>query len=567
MAFPSYDFIIVGGGTSGCLLAHRLAHAPSRPSVLIVEAGGQPEGDTLRAPYYRYTPASTRQDLDHGYATVPQKELGGREIPFTRGKGLGGSSILNFMVYLYGSKEDYNRWAELVGDESWKWAEVQELFKKIEDFDITGAKNYSHLANPDPENHGKGGTIKICLPPVLEQGTELILEAITKNGPPVNLDFNSGNPVGVGISPVSYSKEGRTTSATAHLVGAPDNLAIWIDAPVHQLIFEGDRVVGVEAADGRKATAGKEVILSAGALDSPKLLLLSGIGPAKELEGLGISVVKDLPGVGKHLQDHVLAFLCAEVKGNPLNNKYAFEKDATLILEAQALWEKNYSGDFTRHNNTSWAGFLKVPDMEHLLEYKALDEGWREFLSRDAVPHYEFIGNNILMPPDAQLDEGNGYLCVGSFLMNPLSEGSLTLRSANPEDKPLIDPAYLNHPLDKRLFIEGIRQTWQMLFENPDIKKHIKRKLRGPASLSDEDIVEFIKTAATTVWHANGSVKMGKKDDPLACVDSDCRVYGVEGLRVVDLSVCPLTTNNHTQATAYLIGEKVAEKMIVEYEL
>lgn len=234
------------------MIANRLSHAPTRPSVLLVEAGSNPEGEYLRAPFHRYSPAFVRPDLDHGLVSTPQKNLGGRTIAYTRGKGLGGSSILNFGVYLYGSGEDYNRWADISGDDSWRWEHTQKDFQAIENFHIKGAEEYAHLAKPNPKVHGKDGIVKVCLPDVLEEGITTSMEALIKNGEKLNLDPNSGDPVGISIFPASYSKDGRTTSATAHLVDAPDNLEIWTGAAVHRLVFEGTKVVGIEAADGRK---------------------------------------------------------------------------------------------------------------------------------------------------------------------------------------------------------------------------------------------------------------------------------------------------------------------------
>ena len=244
------------------MLAHRLSHASTRPSVLLIEAGVKPDGDYLRAHYHRYHAAVLRPDLDHGYVTVPQKNLDGRTIPYTRGRGLGGCSILNFAVYLYGSGEDYNRWAEIVGDDSWRWEHVQKSFQVIEEFETEGAKQYEHLSKPDPKDHGHNGVVKVTLPPVLEEGMAPTMEALIRNGEKINLDPNSGDPIGISIFPASYSKDGRTTSAIAHLVDPPDNLEIWTGATVTQLRFEGKKVIGIETADGRKGMGRKRLMRS-----------------------------------------------------------------------------------------------------------------------------------------------------------------------------------------------------------------------------------------------------------------------------------------------------------------
>lgn len=268
---------------------------------------------------------------------------------------------------------------------------------------------------------------------------------------------------------------------------------------------------------------------------------MNGIGPAQELSSLGIPVVKDLPGVGKQFHDHVMTFMSVEVDAKH-NNRYGFETSESLMQEAEAMWKKDKTGNLALFNSGLWGGFLKLPGLENFPEYKILDEGLQEYLSRDKTPSYEFIANALLFPPGTKLPEGSSYLTTVVFLMNPQSRGSITLRSANPEDKPVIDVAYLQHPYDRRILKEAIRETWTKVYENPDVKRHIKGKLYGPDSLSDEHIDAFMKEAAGTVWHASGTAMMGKKDNPLACVDKSFRVYGVEGLRVADLSVCPLTT-------------------------
>jgi choline dehydrogenase-like flavoprotein len=525
-----------------------------------------------------------RPDLDHGYVSEPEPALGDRTITYTRGKGLGGSSILNFGVYLYGSGEDYNRWGEMVGDESWNWESVRRSFAEIETYDfsgISGTSGYEKLASPAHGVHGSRGLLKVGLPPVLEKGVVPQMEALREAGETINLDPNSGNPLGVSVFPYSYSKEGRSTSAIAFLRDTPENLTVWTDATVTKLVFEGDRVVGVRTADGREgesvltchesilmllATSTKEVIICSGSIDTPRLLLLNGIGPRDELEALGIHVKKDLPGVGKHLQDHVLTFMGLEVDGN-INDRYGFESNETLSAEASALWEQDQSGAFALQQSCLWGGFLKHAELESWPEYQNLEQEMREFLSRDAVPTYEFISNGLLWPPGSKIEEGNSYMTPIAFLMNPQSEGSVTLRSADANDKPVVNLNFLTHPYDKRVMRETVRTVWQKIVENPKIKGDIRRTLCGPKSLSDGDVDEFVRDNASTVWHANGTVMMGKTDDGKACVDSRFRVFGVEGLRVADLSVCPLTTSNHTQATAYLVGQKAADKLVQEYGL
>lgn len=524
--------------------------------------------------------------MDHGYVSEPEPALNDRTIAYTRGKGLGGSSILNFGVYLKGSASDYDLWAKRVGDEAWRWETVQKDYAAIETYEFDGSNAYSHLAKPASDAHGTQGKVKVGLPPQLEAGVLETMKALVDAGEKLNLDPNSGDPIGMSVFPYSYSKDGRTTSAVVHLKEAGPNLKVWTDASVTKLLWNesGERVQGVEIADGRKgmsrasavswmhltntylAHASKEVILCAGAIDSPRLLLVNGIGPKSELEQLGVTVRKDLPGVGKHLQDHVLAFMSVEVDG-ALNDRWAFESDENLMNEAAALWQKDKTGAFALQQSCLWGGFLKHPQLTSFQEYQALPATTQRHLAKNDVPTYEFINNCLAWPPGVQIEKGNSYMTCIAFLMNPQSEGSITLRSSDPNDKPVVNLNFLTHPYDARVMREAVRSVWTKITHNETLKPSIKRALCGPASLSDDDVDAFVRDNASTVWHANGSVMMGKEGERDVCVDKDYKVLGVNGLRVADLSVCPVTTNNHTQPTAYLVGYKAAQRIIQEYGL
>jgi choline dehydrogenase-like flavoprotein len=484
-------------------------------------------------------------------------------------------------VYLYGAKDDYERWAEVVGDREWGWDGVEGSFHEIETYEF--GTGHSGLADASLAKHGKSGLLKVGVPPVLEKGVEKQLQGLVDGGEKICLDPNDGDPIGVSVMPYSYSKEGRSTSASAFLADVRENLEIWTGAKVEGLVWEGERVVGVVTEDGRRgmypefdrvdmptnnytASASKEVILCAGAFDTPKLLLLNGIGPKDELEALGIEVKKDIPGIGKNLSDHIMAFMSVEVDGS-LNDRHTFESNPELVSEAEDLWAKDQTGAFALQHSVLWGGFLKHPNLSSIPEFTHLPTPEREFLSRPTIPTYEFLCNGPCWPPGATLAEGNTYLTLVAFLMHPQSHGSVTLASKNASDKPVIQLNYLTHPYDRAVFRETIRTVWTKITANPAVAPHIRGTLCGPTSLSDEDVDAFARENTSTVWHANGTVKMGKEGEQGACVDKDGKVFGVQGLRVADLSVAPLTTSNHTQATAYLVGRKIGEKVVREYAL
>jgi choline dehydrogenase-like flavoprotein len=278
------------------------------------------------------------------------------------------------------------------------------------------------------------------------------------------------------------------------------------------------------------------------------------------LEALGIPSKIDLPGVGKHLSDHVMAFMSVEVDGS-LNDRTTFESNPDLISEAEALWATDHSGAFALQQSVLWGGFLKLPNLHDMPEFTSLPASTQRFLSRPTIPTYEFLLNLPLWPPGATLAKGNTYLTFAAFLMHPQSQGSVTLRSKDPSEKPVITLNYLTHPYDAAAFRSAIRSVWSKITTNPAIAPHIQRTMCGPKTLDDGDVDDFMRENTSTVWHANGTVRMGE------CVDSKGRVFGAQGLRVADLSVTPLTTSNHTQATAYVVGRKVGEMMRREYGL
>jgi choline dehydrogenase-like flavoprotein len=246
----------LSAGTSGCLLAHHLANSPAHPSVLVLEAGAKPSGAFLNAPAHRYHAAIFRPDLDHGYVSEPEPALNARTIAYTRGKGLGGSSLLNFGVYLKGSAADYDEWAQRVGDEAWRWDTVRRDYAAIETYEFDKEGGYEHLAQPVSGAHGTCGKVRVGLPPRLEKGVLEGMQALIDHGETINLDPNDGDPVGMSVFPYSYSKDGRSTSAIAHLQDAGDNLRVWTDASVTRLLWsaDGDGVVGVQTQDGRRGT-------------------------------------------------------------------------------------------------------------------------------------------------------------------------------------------------------------------------------------------------------------------------------------------------------------------------
>ncbi|KAH8646544.1 glucose-methanol-choline oxidoreductase-like protein [Tricladium varicosporioides] len=551
----TYDFILVGGGTSGCVLASRLAHSPSTPKVLLIEAGGPNDNPDFRSVENRWAIAFAEPSVNWGYQSVPQKQLSGQQISLPRGKGLGGSSAINFSCWVIGSSSDFNFWSSLVDDESWNWDGpngVKERFRKIENLhtDTITSSQEKYLDHSQLSEHSKSGNVDVSYNGIWSELENLILDAGSEMDV-LNKDGNSGNPVGFGLLPSTFYDGKRVTSATAYLSSPPSNLTILTSALVSKILFDSTkRATGVQTNSGQVFAAKKEVILSAGAFDSPKLLLLSGVGPKEEIEKHGIKLVHELPGVGQTLKDHYYFPLIAVLKEKAPTPQPPFTvtKDPKFDTGPQAPM-----------------GWLSSPAILASPEFDNLPQNWQDHIKQPNVPTQEIVFSGSthgldLPRPDAEV------IRINSAVMNSQSVGTVTLSSSNPADAPLINVNYLAHPYDRRVAIEAVRSGLEFS-KTSKMKEVIESHLIWPASENEEDILEFCKSVVQPVYHHAGSCRMGKEGDEEAVVDKEFKVRGVSGLRVVDHSVAPIMVNNHTMSTCFLIGETAAEKIIQEYGL
>ncbi|KAJ6111368.1 hypothetical protein N7523_007429 [Penicillium sp. IBT 18751x] len=556
-----YDFIVVGSGPAGCTVASQLAQSAKKPSVLLLEAGGPNSDKSLRVDGQRWQ-TLTQEGMNWGYKTVAQKHLKGRELDYSRGKGLGGSSAINFGVYSVGARDDYDEWASIVGDDTFSWENIQKRFKNLETFNGTFdvAENQKY-ASPQASDHGTKGVLGIGYAKEWDQDLPLVLDAFAQAGFPQNDDHNSGNPIGMSLC-INSSRNGVRTTAADLLLGHT-NLVIVTNSPVSRVIMEGTRAVAVEA-NGQQYYASKEIILSAGSLDTPKILMHSGIGPADQLSNFNIPVIHDTPAVGQGLRDHFFAPVI--VTRNPAtNDRNAFFKDTSAMSAATTQWQTDNTGPWARYGCQIGVGWFKSDKLTSLPEFKALSPSVRDFLNRETIPHYEMINFPIhLVFPDMFQDYS--YVCLAVMMMNEQSTGEVRLQSSNPSDPLLFDPKFLEHPFDQKACIMIYRHLMEVV-NHPSFTKDTVSTMLSAASDSDEDILEFWRDNLSSTWHMTGTAKMGKVGDLDAVVDHRFRVIGVDGLRVADMSCVPVLTNNHTQATAYVTGATAAEVLTEEYGL
>lgn len=564
-----YDYIICGGGTAGCVLARRLA-SQTDASVLLVEAGRDAgvAPDVLIPGKYIFQLAQDSKGLWQ-LPTVPQPELNGRQIVFLRGRQLGGSSAVNYMALARGPAADYDEWAKLVGDESWKWDNILPLMKDLEDFRPRRPDGYEDYASPSEELHGKGGLLKIGFGDEMTPGVDTFFRACQEVGIAVCPDNNAGNPVGVGLAQFNNAGGIRWYAANAFLDETArkqlPNLTVLTETSTDGIEFQDTKAVGVNLYLHRlnqsvRVRCRQEIILSSGTFGSPQTLMLSGIGPKAHLESLGIPCVKDLPGVGQNVLDHSILTIEYRVDDKiPAHNQIF--ANPVLLAEADSQYEKDKTGPHNLYGTSGSVAFPKITSLFESQEFRNLDPSCQDFMREQSRPSAEIWLGSGPAAFEGPLTPEESYITHELLLQNNLSRGTISLRSANPRDLPLIDPKFLEHPYDRRIAIETVRQALK-IGRAKSYQTEIQRMVHGPVGDDDESILDFVRSNLGQGYHSLGSCKMGVPDDVERVVDADFAVVGIEGLRVADLSVCPILTCNHTQINAYLIGEMCARRVI-----
>ncbi|NYS78813.1 MULTISPECIES: GMC family oxidoreductase N-terminal domain-containing protein [Halomonadaceae] len=542
-----FDYIVVGAGTAGCLLANRLSANPNH-RVLLIEAGGRDNYHWIHIPVgYLYCINNPRTDWL--FRTEPDKGLNGRSLIYPRGKTLGGCSSINGMIYMRGQARDYDHWADVAGDDAWKWENCLSDFIKHEDhyrLDDGGDADAKHR-----DFHGHGGEWRIEKQRLKWQVLDDFAEAAVQAGIPRTEDFNRGTNEGVAYFEVNQRSGWRWNTAKAFLRPAlkRDNLTLWHSTQVNRLLFEkrGEalRCAGVEVERGgqvQRAMVSGEVVLCAGAIGTPHLLQLSGVGSRELLDEHGVEVVHELPGVGENLQDHLqIRSIYKITNGKTLNaiastllGKAGIGLEYLLKRTGPMSMAPSQLGAFTRSSKEQ-----TYPNIQYHVQPLSL----------------EAFGQPLHPYPAITASVCN---------LNPTSRGTVRLKSSDPRQAPAISPNYLSTAEDRKVAADSLRVT-RRIAEQTAFAKYAPEEVKpGVEYQTDDELTRLAGDIGTTIFHPVGTAKMGREDDAMAVVDSRLRVHGISGLRVADASIMPTITSGNTNSPTLMIAEKAAGWLLAE---